>query len=117
MMATNAPLVYIVQDNPLHSYWPAEKFGTLKHCLSRTEDYVLNRGIVRLRAALLNFNPDTDYLLLSGSPLMTGVACAILHERADKIRVLRWSAQDQNYWPDEVDFTATSWINGDDQAA
>ena len=92
------PFVYIAQDSPTHSYWPAEKFGTLRHCLPPRADS--NNGLSRvpalLRRALKDFQQD-DYLLISGAPLSCAIALAILHEKYDRINVLRWSAQNQAY--------------------
>lgn len=96
-------VVFIVQDNPQHAFWPAEKFGKLRHCLPARGDYIVEAMIPRLRAALLDFNADTDYLLLSGAPLACSVAFAILHEKCDRFRVLRWSVPAQDYSPVTVD--------------
>lgn len=91
------PLVFVCQDNPQHAFWPAERFGKLKHCLPARGDFNVRNMVPRLRAALVDFNAETDFLLLSGAPLACGVAFAILHERFDSFRVLRWSVPAQDY--------------------
>lgn len=99
--------VFIVQDNPSHAFWPAEKHGKLQHCLPSRGDYMVDSMVVRLRQALLPFDPNKDYLLLSGAPLACAVAFAILHERFDKWRVLRWSVPAQDYSVAMVDLMVT----------
>lgn len=103
--AANEPKgsVYIIQDNPQHAFWPAEKFGKLKHCLPSRGDFNISTMVPRLRESLRNFDPATDYVLLSGAPLACGIAFALLHERHDLFRILRWSVPAQDYTSATVD--------------
>lgn len=90
-------VVYIVQDNPQHAFWPAEKYGKTRHCLPARGDYNVDAMTIRLREAFRDFDAQTDYVLLSGAPIACAIAFAILHERFDQFQVLRWSVPAQDY--------------------
>ena len=103
--------VYVIQTNMQHEYWPAEAFGTLRHCLPSRADMEMRKMVPRLREALIGFDAKTDYVLLSGAPIACAVAFAILHEKLDRFNVLRWSVPAQDYLVAVVDLMAT---NGND---
>ena len=107
------PIVHICQDNPNHAFWPAERFGTLRHCLPFRGDNKMEYMIPRLRTALLDFDATQDFLLLSGAPLACGVAFAILHERFDAFTVLRWSVPVQDYVVTPINLLQSALPNGD----
>jgi hypothetical protein len=50
-----------------------------------------------IRRKLASFDPATDYVVPSGSPLVTAVVFAILHEKTNKFNVLRWSNAEGRY--------------------
>jgi hypothetical protein len=108
------PRCYIVQDNPQHAFWPAERFGELQHCLPPRADFNVDTMVPRLRAALREFDADNDYLLLSGAPLSCGVAFALVHERYDQFTVLRWSSQAQDYVVESIDMLSTKSGDNDE---
>jgi hypothetical protein len=98
--------VYIVQDNPKHAFWPAQEYGELRYCLTTMGDYYYEQVTPRLRTKLRDFDADNDYLCFSGAPLACAIALAILHERFDRVQVLRWSNQKQEYEKLVVDLMA-----------
>lgn len=96
------PKVFITQESPRFNYTPAEKFGAVQFLTANDISPIANslinvQTIDAIRAGLRGFNPETDYLAPSGSPIVTGIAMAILHERFDHFRVLRWSNVDREY--------------------
>lgn len=96
------PRVYITQESPRFNYTPAERFGEVRFLtandISPIANSLLNaQTIAAVRTQLSDFNADIDYLAPSGSPIITGIAMAILHERFDNFRVLRWSNVDREY--------------------
>ena len=102
------PQVFITHESLNFNYTQAEKFGEICFLtgsdLSVHENSPSNRTITnRIRKILIDFT-ETDYLLPSGSPLITGLAMAILHERFNRIQVLKWSNQSHTYTPMVVCF-------------
>lgn len=112
---TRKSRVFIIQDNPQHAFWPAERFGELQHCLPPRADFNVDTMVPRLREALRDFDASTDYLLLSGAPLSCGVAFALVHERSDRFTVLRWSSQAQNYVVESIDMLSNKNGDSDEQ--
>lgn len=93
--------VYVTHESLNFDYTPAEVYGDIDFLtatdLSVHHNSPSNRTTVDgIRKKLEGFTQD-DYLLPSGSPIITGLAMAILHERFEKINVLKWSKMYQNY--------------------
>jgi len=102
------PKVFITHESLSFDYTPAKRFGEIDFLtandLSAHDKSPTNRNTVsEIRAKLEEFQAD-DYLLPSGSPIITGLAMAILHEEFDQINVLRWSKNQQDYIPMVVRF-------------
>jgi hypothetical protein len=102
------PRVFITQETQV-DYTKAQQFGDLMPVtakdLSNVPGSAINRDIVTTIAAKLrHFNPDEDFLLISGSPYV-GALCAWQLGRIGihKFTILRWSNQDRCYYPVEVD--------------
>lgn len=100
--------VFITHESLNFNYLPAERFGDVKF-LTRNDLPVIDSSpskkviVNQIRRTLESFQDD-DYLLPSGSPIITGIAMAILHERFDEIRVLKWSNNTRDYTPMTVRF-------------
>lgn len=102
------PKVFVTHESPNFNYTPAEKFGEIEFLtatdLSTQLKSKYNRIVVdEIRNKLDEFTQD-DYLLPSGSPIVTGVAMAILHETFEEINVLKWSNHTKEYTPMVVRF-------------
>ena len=97
--------VFVTQESAQLNYSPAEEFGDVhfltRHDLSPVANSLANQALVdELRQKLQSFDPALDYLAPSGSPIVSGIAFALLHERGVRpIRVLRWSNRDRMYVP------------------
>lgn len=94
--------VFITQENPNLNYLPAEQFGDIVF-LTR-EDFSLVRNslhndalIAEVRQKLKEFNPETDYITVSGSPVVAAVVFMILSEKTKTVNMLRWSNRDHVY--------------------
>lgn len=77
-------------------YSPARLFGTLNFItvmdFSSEEESLTNKVLVdEIRSKLRDFNPDSDYIVITGSPLVAAAVFMILRERTHTVRVLRWS--------------------------
>jgi hypothetical protein len=94
--------VFITQENPNLNYLPAEAFGEI-HFLTRSDfspvkNSLNNENLVaELRQKLKEYEPARDYLVISGSPVVSGVAFMLIRERTDMVNILRWSNRDQLY--------------------
>lgn len=106
-MDKNKPRVFVVQEQPKFDYSDAERFGEL-HFLTNKE-YNGFRNSARNRqatddiaAGLEDFDPDTDFLLLTGSPVAMGFAFAVALTSAalqghGRLNLLQWNNVGYNY--------------------
>jgi hypothetical protein len=99
--------VFITQETHV-DYTKAQEFGDLTPItakdLSNVPGSAINRDIVStIVTKLRHFNPDEDFLLISGSPYV-GALCTWQLGRIgiNKFTMLRWSNQDRCYYPVEV---------------
>lgn len=77
-------------------YSPAKVYGNLEFLtimdFSPEDDSIYNMVLIQeLRAKLHDFNPETDYVVITGSPVVAGAVFMVLRERQTKVKVLRWS--------------------------
>lgn len=99
-----SPRVFITQEVPTANYSTAEDFGRVEVLtaseLSHIRNSAHNRRLVALlRDRLSDFNPSCDFIAPSGSPIITGLVFAILHEKINAFNVLKWNARDRMYVP------------------
>lgn len=96
--------VFVSQDTP-HNLAHALAYGDLTILESR--DYPLfadGRPVIeRLRAKLSDFNPDEDYLLLVGDPVIMSLCFDIIASAFKFVRVLKWDRQATRYVPINID--------------
>lgn len=101
-MEKNTPRVFVVQENSKLNYAPAERFGEV-HFMTATEfspvkNSQRNRNILEMvELAMKAFDPATDYLLLSGNPIVMGYVFHLAMTKASSVRVLWWSRIDNEY--------------------
>lgn len=98
--------VFVTQESAQFNYSPAEQFGDVvfltRHDLSPVPGSLANQALTdEMRHKLKSFDPATDYLAPSGSPIVSGLAFALLQQHGVRypIRVLRWSNRDRAYCP------------------
>lgn len=98
--------VYIVTGSPGKDLVPALKFGEPVLLLQPWEYQSIPQMVDMLYDKLQAFNPDQDYLVMTGEVLALCSATAIIAEYvAGPFQVLRWSKRDHAYEPCEIDFT------------
>lgn len=103
--------VYIIQDqkwvdpetNQLRSkfnFEPAEKYGELEFLLKPSASpFDLEPVLKKLHSTLFNFT-DNDFLLLTGNPVLMGLAVAIAADyNQGNVNMLQWSGAKQTYVP------------------
>jgi len=96
--------VFITHEGPL-DYSKAQAFGDLhpitSRDLSNTPNSQINRELVaQIKNKLNRFDPDEDYLLISGSPYVSSICTWVLGQLGIlNFKILRWSNQDRVYYP------------------
>jgi hypothetical protein len=94
--------VFIIQKNPNLDYSDARRFGILTSVIQRDvfPDDLPSR-IDKIKAVLESrmgdFDPDADYLLLTGDPVAIFLAGALLRE-AKQVRVLKFDREVGRYY-------------------
>lgn len=103
--------VYVVQNQKFvdaqtgalkdkFDFTPATTFGDLEYLLSPSaRPFNLAPVLAELHEKLQNFGPD-DYLLLTGNPVLLGLAVAIAADYNDgNVKLLQWSGARKTYFP------------------
>ena len=84
-------------------YTPARAFGDVQFLTimdySSDESSIFNKVLVEeIRSRLSQFDPERDYVVVTGSPLVAAVVFMILRERTSRVKFLRWSNRDYRYY-------------------
>tara|TARA_R110000803_G_scaffold76078_2_gene140604 strand:+ start:1024 stop:1356 length:333 start_codon:yes stop_codon:yes gene_type:complete len=101
--------VYITQDTPGRNFLPAKKYGALKGLLEGNVQIVLSAEPVirKLRNRLRNFSDD-DFLLLTGDPVIMGIAITVAMEvNHGRANLLKWDKRESSYYEVFVDMFHT----------
>ena len=104
-------IVYVTQHiagtqagNPKINIIGAQKYGEFKYLLPEFSQMIFSPGplVYKLKQGLKNFN-ENDHLLLTGDPVIIGVACSIVSDITHgKYNVLKWDKQERKYYPIEI---------------
>lgn len=96
--------VWVVQENPRMDYSPAEAFGEIRFMTAdefrpmaaslKNEDI---KADVERGAA--EFVAETDWLVLTGNPIMIGYAFHLVHKENSRVRFLQWDRIRGEYRP------------------
>jgi hypothetical protein len=106
MSHKSTPRVFVTQEvrNPRQNidYSPARKFGDVVFLtmmdFSSDEGSISNKALIEeIRTRLRDFNPQTDFVVTTGSPVVAAVVFMILRERTSMVKFLRWSNRDYCY--------------------
>ena len=97
--------VYVTQELKGRDLSGALSFGELE-VLVRAKVWVTGESVERVTQgmfeSLQRFNANKDYLLLSGDPVVIGVAFMVLSyhvDEGDMFQVLRWDRIEEKYVP------------------
>ena len=96
--------VFVVQENPRLNYVDAERFGEVVFMTSKEfsplKNSLVNAEIISdIQAFMKDFDPDNDYLLLTGGPVLLGYAFHLAISKKGYITVLQWDGMKQAYLP------------------
>lgn len=108
--------VYITQDNG-KNYAPSHKYGEpifvtgLEYTSIKNSDNneAIHRDIARMAG---NFDPDNDYVLLSGDPVVIALVLNAVLTEYGYVRVLKWQSQDKMYVPITLSNQHIDNVNG-----
>lgn len=102
--------VFVTQENPTFDYSPVEAFGNpvfvTASDFSGATNSLFNEDLSKIiKAMMQRFKPDEDYLVPSGSPLITAFCLVALRDLGVKrFPILRWSNRDRAYKPVVINF-------------
>jgi len=96
--------VFVTQETQ-HDFTEAEKFGTVEFLtakdLNNNRNSQHNEALVAdIAHRLRRFNPEQDYLVITGSPYISALVFLLLGLRRERsLRILRWDNRDLKYIP------------------
>ena len=97
--------VFITQESANRNFLPARRYGDLVPLLPGNAQIILSAAPVvrKLKFQLKNFSDD-DYLLMSGDPLIMGVAVyEALRANNGKAKFLKWDKREGDYYDVFID--------------
>lgn len=94
--------VYVTQENPKLNYAPAEEYGEIvfltRDDLNPIKNSLHNQAVIKqVEQRLIGFNPQEDYIVISGSPMITALVFMLIREVSNKVNILKWSNRDCVY--------------------
>ena len=120
-MSERKKIVYVIQElpgtragAPKINIMSAQRFGEFKFLLPEFSQIIFSPGplVFKLRNLLKDFDPEHDYLLLTGDPAIIGVACSIVSEFTNgKYNLLKWDKQDRVYYPIKINLNEKGKID------
>lgn len=96
--------VYVTQEAQW-DFTPAEQFGPIefltKDDLLNVRSSIRNRDLLSdLRHRLKSYDPERDWLIITGSPYVSAAVFMLLGLRGLRtVRILRWDNRDRRYIP------------------
>lgn len=97
--------VFITQESPNRNFLPARKYGDLLALTQGNAQIVLSATPVMkiLEKKLYDFS-DEDYLLMSGDPLIMGLAMHYaLFNNGGRAKCLKWDKREMDYYSVTID--------------
>lgn len=96
--------VFVVQENPRLNYVDAERFGEVVFMTSKEfsplKNSLINVEIINgVQAFMKEFDPDKDFLLLTGGPMLLGYVFHLAISKKGYLTALQWDGIKQAYLP------------------
>lgn len=121
-MNKQAPKVYITQETR-YDFSPAEIFGEItfitRDDLNNLRQSQHNETLVaRVKDALKHYDPEYDWLVISGSPYVAALVFMLIGMRKPRhVQILRWDNRDFKYQPLHIELRREILATVDDPAA
>ena len=97
--------VYIVQEMRGRDLSDAVTFGDIEVLIPASEQASFSTQPLRQLTRNLSKFTDDDYLLLSGDPVIIGLAASIASRyNMGRYKMLKWDRLDNKYYPLEANF-------------
>lgn len=94
--------VFVVQENPNLDYGPAESYGQVVFITA--EEFRPIAGSIRneyilsdIERRMEEFDPENDWLILTGNPMIMGYSFHLALSKADSIKCLQWDRRSAEY--------------------
>lgn len=109
------PKVYVTQEVSTANYTPADEWGDVVFLsvaeISNVPNSLHNRKLIAaIRDRMGTYDPETDYIAPSGSPIITGIVFAIAREKSAVFNVLKWNSRDQSYTAARIDVSGGGYV-------
>lgn len=89
---------------PIYDFTRAATFGALTSILDKDDRTLFPERIIpKVRAALADFNADTDYLVAVGDPSVIAICSGIILRRSKNMKMLRWDRRSSDYIVLDID--------------
>ena len=94
--------IFIVQENNRFNYLDAERFGEIEFLTGREysplKNSLMNADILNeIEGKMVKFDPDNDFILLSGNPVMIGYVFHLALEKKGYVKLLQWDGMRNEY--------------------
>lgn len=102
-MDSKQPRAFVTQESPKFDYSTLERHGAPVFVTSRdfanNSQSMVNEDILyQIREKMKEFDPEVDFFVPSGSPMITAVCMMALRDKGiTKFSILRWSNRDISY--------------------
>jgi hypothetical protein len=95
--------VFVTQESNYLSFHDAERFGDIEFITnkeySKHKSSITNREtIAECKMRIEKFNPERDFLLLSGDPILMGFVFHLAFKKAGYIKLLKWDKIASKYF-------------------
>jgi len=99
--------VYVVQSVTGLNYSDLSRFGDVlfvaqRHCYPDEADAHAQKIVDLCRAAFASFNPDTDFVALSGDPINIAVISGWVLARFKVAKFLKFDRKNNGYYPVKI---------------
>lgn len=96
------PTVYVVQENPNLNYSSAEAWSEVQFLTCReyspSKNSLRNKELLgEINTRFKDFDPDQDFLLLSGNPITMGYVFALALQKKGYLNVLWYQKSTNEY--------------------
>lgn len=101
--------VYVTQETN-YDFSPAEAYGEVVFVTSKDLNNLRqsqhNESVIaQIKDSLKHYNPETDWLVISGSPYVASVVFMLIgQKRPAHVQILRWDNRDFKYQPLHIEF-------------